>query len=536
MSKNYLPAFFLLSAFMMPGMLFSSGKKVYNATAYGAVDSRSEYSTQAIQKAIDEASAAGGGQVYIPKGVFLIAPIELKSNVELYLEKGAVLLGTSDRTKYNIPEDKDYNKAGERGLVWSSGAKNISIKGKGTIDGQGEAVANHAGKLIAEGVLSDWNAAAIKKRWEEAGNFRAEWPRPVEGNRPLLIALYDSEGVVLEGIRIENSATWTTTLWRCSNVLLNGLTVNSVNFWNNDGINIMDSKHVVVRNCNVNSADDGICLKSHDYHEVCDDVTIENCTIRSSASAIKFGTASKGGFRNVKIRNIVVKDTYRSAIALEAVDGGIMENVHISGIKATNTWNTIFVIAGTRDTKKGVSTVRNITIENVTCRVPATQPDVDYPFAVNRKITNNLYPSLITGSPLANIENIKVKGLKVIVAGGGTTEKASSAVGDLANIMDGRYGRYPEYDMFGELPAWGLLCRNVKGLQLEDVEFILESADYRAPVVIDRVQDAVIRKLKVKGEAKTPLIMSSSTIQSVKGIVSKDNKSGKDYEQLHPAQ
>jgi polygalacturonase len=558
MIKNNLPVFLLLLALMMPGMAFrvperelsgcrkggfpgagkeafANDKRVYNVIAYGAVNSRSEYSTRAIQQAIDDASGAGGGRVYIPEGYYLISPIALKSNVELYLEEGAVLLGTTDRTKYHIPEEKNYNKAGERGLVWSSGAKNISIKGKGTIDGQGEAVANHTGQLIAGGVLTDGNAAAVKKRWEEAGHFRAEWPRPQEENRPLLVALYDSENVVLDGVRIENSATWTTTLWRCSHVLVSNLTVNSVNFWNNDGINLMDCHHVVVRDCNVNSADDGICLKSHDYDAICEDITIENCTIRSSASAIKFGTASKGGFRNVKIRNITVKDTYRSAIALEAVDGGIMENIHVSGIKATNTWNALFVIAGTRDTRKRVSTVRNITIENVTCQVPATQPDVDYPFAVKRKITNNLYPSLITGSPVSEIENIKIKNFQVIFAGGGTTAKASSSASDLAKIMDGRYGRYPEYDMFGELPAWGLLCRHVKGLQLENVAFILESTDYRVPVLLDRVQDVRIKKMKVTGEAKTPLVLSSSTIQSIKGIVSKGNKSGKDYEELQPA-
>ncbi|GHU98216.1 exo-poly-alpha-D-galacturonosidase [Bacteroidia bacterium] len=530
MTKNKI---LLLATLILPAMTFAAGKTVYDVKAYGAVDSPVEYSTGAIQKAIDAASEAGGGQVHVPAGTYLISPIQLKSDVELYLAQGALLLGTTDRSRYDIPKDKNMNKAGERGLVWSSGAKNISIKGKGSIDGQGEGVATNAGKLIAEGSLADGNAAAVKKRYEEAGHFRAEWPRPEEGNRPMLIALYDSENVALDGIQIKNSASWTTTLWRCRNVVLSNLTVVSVNFWNNDGINLMDCKDAVIRGCNVNSADDGICLKSHDYDQRCENITIEQCTIRSSASAIKFGTASKGGFRNVTIRDIRVRDTFRSAIALEAVDGGDMDNVKISNIKAVNTWNAIFIVAGTRDTRNRVSAVRNITIENVTCQVPATQPDLDYPFATKRKLSNNLYPSLITGSPSSTIENVSIKNLKVTFAGGGTTAKASSSVDDLDRIMDGRYNRYPEYDMFGELPAWGMLCRNINGLRLENVQFVLQAEDYRTPVVIDNVQKVMIKNLKVAGERKTPVVLRRSTIKSVKGIVSPDNSGnsgGKMYE------
>jgi polygalacturonase len=525
----------LLLLLLLPVLSFARDKKVYNITTYGAVDSRDQYSTPAIQKAIDDASASGGGRVYIPAGTYLIAPIALKSNVELYLEKGALLLGTTDRAQYHIPAEKDYNKAGERGLIWSSGAKNIAIKGHGTIDGQGEAVANHTGRLIAEGLLHDSNAAAVKKRWEEAGHFRAEWPRPEEANRPLLIALYDSENVTLDGIRVENSATWTTTLWRCANVLVQNLTVNSVNFWNNDGINIMDCSRVTIRNCNVNSADDGICLKSHDYAAICSDITIENCTIRSSASAIKFGTASKGGFRDVTIKNIAVKDTYRSAIALEAVDGGIMENITIKNINATNTWNAIFIIAGTRDTRAKTSVVRHITIENVTCQVPAAQPDAAYPFATHRAHRDNLYPSLITGSPASPIENVTIKNLKITFAGGGDANKASASPVDLAKIMDGRYHRYPEYDMFGELPAWGILCRNINGLQLQNVQLVLETPDYRHPIVVDRVQALNIKNVNIKGETKTPVILTSSAPATIRGIVSKDNQSGRLHEELTPA-
>src|SRR6185295_18357954 len=95
-------------------------------------------------------------------------------------------------------------------------------------------------------------------------------------------------------------------------------------------------------------ADDGICLKSFDTAEVCENILIRNCTIRSSANAIKFGTASLGGFSNIRVINIKVFDTYRSAIALEAVDGGFIENVEADSLQVLNTGNAVFLRIGER--------------------------------------------------------------------------------------------------------------------------------------------------------------------------------------------
>ncbi|MDR1090193.1 MAG: glycoside hydrolase family 28 protein [Prevotella sp.] len=499
----------------------------YNIKDFGAVDSKTEYSTGAVQAAVDKASVAGGGRVYVPAGTYLISPIKLRSNVELYLEEGATLLGTTDRTKYNIPEEKNYNLAGERGLIWAEGASNISIRGKGAIDGQGEAVAEHTGRLVAEGVITDRNGSAIKKYVEDGNTkFLREFPRPQEENRPMLIALYDCKDVVLDGIHIKNAATWVTTLWRCDNAKLINLTVRSRAFWNNDGIDIIDCTNTLVKNCDIDSADDGICLKSHMRDYLCENITIENCTVSSSASAIKFGTASEGGFRNITVRNITVKDTFRSAVAIESVDGGIAENITISDIRATNTWNAIFLIAGTR---KGTSTAKNVTFENIYCEIPASKPDAVHANYTVPDRKRNLYPSLITGSPASDIENVKIKNFQLVIAGGGTTNIANSAVSHLPE-MDGRYGRYPEYDMFGELPAWGLLCRNVKGLLLENIKLQLEQADYRNPVVMDNISDIMIKKLEVINEQKTPVILNNSSAASIKDIKSQANTSGKMYE------
>lgn len=119
----------------------------------------------------------------------------------------------------------------------------------------------------------------------------------------------------------------------CNQLILDSLQIINLAYWNNGGIDITDCRNVKITNNFVNSADDGICLKSYYPGFYNDSISISNNTIRSSASAIKFGTASVGGIKNVFIDNIKVYDTYRSAIAIESVDGGFIENVRVTQLK-----------------------------------------------------------------------------------------------------------------------------------------------------------------------------------------------------------
>jgi polygalacturonase len=503
----------------------------YPLRDFGAIDSRVAYSTDAIQLAILQASAAGGGRVYVPPGTYLTAPIRLHSGVELHLETGATLLGSPDRSKYNIPATRDYNLPGERALLWADSATNIAITGQGTIDGQGEAVAEHAGRLIAAGQLADRNAAAIKQ-WVEAGNtkFLRESPRPQEENRPMLIALYNSRGVTIQDITITNGAAWVTTLWRCDDAKLLRLTIRSRAFWNNDGIDLVDCTNTLVSHCDVNSADDGICLKSQTPGLLCDRVTIENCTVCSSASAIKFGTASTGGFTNITIRDITVRDTYRSAIAIESVDGGTASNITVANINATNTANAIFLVAGTRG---GHSTASNITFDNITCQIPATKPDANAGNYTVPDRPRNPYPALVTGSPSSFITNVVIRDLRVTTAGGGSTAIANATVADIP-AMDTKYNRYPEYDMFGEMPAWGLFARNINNLTLENIHLQQQQEDYRHPVIIDNVTALTLATLTVLNERKTPLLLGNAPAPTLANITAPLNQSGKEYHVYAP--
>ncbi|MES1223870.1 MAG: glycoside hydrolase family 28, partial [Bacteroidota bacterium] len=137
-------------------------------------------------------------------------------------------------------------------------------------------------------------------------------------------------------------------------------------------------KNVTLTNSFFDVADDGICLKSHDPHGGCENINIANCKIRSSASAFKMGTASHGGFKNIKVKNIFIYDTFRSAIAIETVDGGILEDVNIQDVVAKNTSNAIFIRLGKRMTNRPPGRLNKIYIGNVKVEVPAGKPDAGY--------------------------------------------------------------------------------------------------------------------------------------------------------------
>ena len=302
-------------------------KKTYNILDYGAVPDGKTINTKAIQSAIDAASKNKGGKVIFPKGKFLSGSIEMKSDVDIYLAEGAVLLGSTNPDDYKpmntdgrpISPKKDDNS--QLALLLAHKANNISLSGKGLIDGQGRELALNIDSLHHAGVRID-------------PNYSKKNMRPSETVRPKLFRFSECNQVKISDIKIKSAACWGLSFELCSYITINNISLTNRAYWNNDGMDITDCRNVRITNCDVDAADDGICLKSYYPGYYNDSIYIANCTIRSSASAIKFGTASYGGFKNVTIENIKIFDTFRSAIALECVDGGIIENININNIKA----------------------------------------------------------------------------------------------------------------------------------------------------------------------------------------------------------
>ncbi len=461
--------------------------KEYTITTYGAVGDGKTLNTGAIQATIDRASAKGGGKVVIPEGTFLTGTIELKENIELHVQGKATLLGSTVPSHYHQlemlgrPNSRKTDDNSQLALIVAFKADNISISGKGTIDGQGRALALAVDSLHHAGVAIDPNYNKVGKR-------------PNEKVRPKLIRISTCKNVLLTDTKFRNSASWGLSFELCDTLTLDGIDINNQAYWNNDGMDITDSKNVQVINCNVNSADDGICLKSYYPGYYCDDVLIQNCTVRSSASAVKFGTASLGGFKNVTIKDITIYDTFRSAIALEAVDGGFIEDIKISNINAKNTGNAIFIRLGHRSGEKP-GHIKNIQIKDIKVEVPFQRPDINYDLRAGDCGDNhNIYPSSITGIPGHYVENVVLENIEITYPGRASKAQAYVPLNRLDAVSD-KVRSYPEFSMFGELPSWGFYVRHVKGITLNNITLKLKNSDFRPAFVFDHVTNINFNEL-----------------------------------------
>jgi polygalacturonase len=467
--------------------------KDYRASLFGIHSDGTTLNTRSIQFAIDYINTNGGGRLVFNVGRYLTGSIHLKSNVTLHLDEGAVLVGSLNPF--------DYDKKIFTALVFAYNVQNVGITGKGILDGQGKYVARNVIEIIEKGLLKD--------------SYR--WGRPSEANRAMLVNFRECSNIIIRGVTFRNSASWNQTYDQCKNLTIDSVTVDNVDYWNQDGVDIVDCEDVVVSNSYIDAADDGICLKSHDATKACKNIFISNNKIRTSANGIKFGTASKGGFENIRIINNIVFDTYRSAIALEAVDGGYIKNIEIDGLQSINTGNVIFLRIGERIAGKK-SILENIRISNVTADVPATKPDAGYGYeGPEEDQPRNISPAIIViGLPDALISDIVLKNISFRHAGGGKATYANVPL-DKLNTIPELPAQYPEFSMFKELPSWGIFAKHAKGLKVSNITMICERKDFRLPVVLDNVSQSSLTGLKItQAGKKKDIFQNNSTSNTIK--------------------
>lgn len=452
--------------------------KDYPASMFGIKTDGIALNTKSIQFAVDYINNNGGGRLVFSSGKYLSGTIYLKSNVTLQLDAGAVLLGSLNPF--------DYDRKGFTALVFAFKQNNIGITGKGTIDGQGKLLATNVIEVIEKGLISD----------------PSKYGRPSAENRAMLLYFRECKDVVINSTTFKNSACWTATYDQCKNLFIDNIKVNSTNYWNEDGIDIVDCEDVQLSNSYIDAADDGICLKSHDGSKACKNILISNNTIRSSANGIKFGTASNGGFENVRILNNIVFNTYRSAIALEAVDGGSIENIEIDGLQSLHSGNLIFLRIGQRVTGKK-SRMENIRISNVVADIPATKPDAGYSYeGPEEDQPRNISPAIIiVGLPGVFISNITLKNISFKHSGGGKKQYANISL-DKLNTIPEIPAQYPDFSMFKELPSWGIFAKHATGIRFENITMLCQRKDFRIPVVLDDVKHSSFKGLQITQDEK----------------------------------
>jgi hypothetical protein len=457
-------------------LVFRVSGNEYNASFFGIKSNGTTLNTSSIQKAVNFISEKGGGTLKFYVGRYLTGTIVLKSNVTIHLEEGAVLVGSTNSYDYNIDTP---NCA----LIYGKGVSNITIKGKGVIDAQGRDLAYHLLDQIHNGIIED----------------PLDYDRP-RNRRPKGIYLRECKNVRIEGITIKNTADWVQTYDQCEDMVVDGITVDSKAFWNNDGIDIVDCKNFKLLNSFIDAADDAICLKSHDATKKCENIEIRNCVARSSANGIKFGTVSAGGYKNIRIVNNKVYDTFRSAFTIAAPDGGIVEDIWVDSLYAYNTGNPLYLRIGARWNKGRQGAINNVVIQNVYVEVPEGKPDMGYsyegPIEDNPR---NISPSSIVGLKDQPIRNVTLRNIEFVYPGGANPNYAyrGATREELEHIPEMEEA-YPEFSQFKELPAWGFYIRHAEGITFENVRLRAVAKDYRPALVLDDVQGYDVSGLTIE--------------------------------------
>jgi hypothetical protein len=281
--------------------------------------------TAALQAAIDRCTAEGGGTVLVPAGTYLTAPLTLGDCVTLHLEAGATLVATTDLDDYAVEDDPWSGESRRCGLVTAVGARNVSIVGRGVIDGGGPAFVD----LDRPRGPSDLDVARTRQGERYLDYLLKSTHGPCEhGERPgNLVRFRDCENVLVRGVTICNSPTWTVQFNRCDGVRVDGVRIHSHasdnRVPNDDGIDLRVCRNVSISGCDIDTGDDCIAVFGSR------NVTVTGCTLRSRSAGIRL-SFSGGETRNCAIGNVVM-DGCNRGICVQVRGPGSVRDVEVNG-------------------------------------------------------------------------------------------------------------------------------------------------------------------------------------------------------------
>lgn len=453
----------LITILLLPLSLMASANS-YNVRDYGAKGDGKTLDHTAINQAIEAASKAGGGQVYLPAGTYLCGSIRMKSNIDLHLSAGAKILAAPAEMKaydesevFGAPEYQDGGHTYfHNSLIWAEGQHDVSITGRGMIDGEG----------------------LTRRDTEKAGNVQGG----SIGTGDKAIALKQCRNVTIRDITIYRGGHFAIIVTGCEIGTIDNVTVDT----NRDGIDIDCCKYFTVSNTKVNTPnDDAIVLKSSYALKkpvLCEHILITNCIVTGYklgtfldgsyvpekvnwvCGRIKLGTESNGGYRNITISNCTCM--WSSGLAFEEVDQGKMENIVVDNISMSHVHHyPIYITTGCRNRgpkeRTEVSSARDIYINNVIA------DDCD-----------SLAGIIITGMEGYPIRNVSLSNIRIQYRGGG--KKVTTPYREQGT-------NYPEPRWAGPTPAYGLYARHADGIRLHNVEFELMHPDERQEIILEDV-------------------------------------------------
>jgi hypothetical protein len=461
-----------------------SSPPVFNVRDYGAIGDGAANDTAGLQTAIDACHKTGDGMVWVPRGQYVVGTLVLKSHVHLHLASSAVILGSKDLSRYatNIARCGFVNESAiDKCLVYAEHADHISITGSGTIDGQG-------------------------------GSFPGRLPDGKLGERPMLIRFFQCTNVVVETVTLRSAGAWCSHYRECDGVRIHGISINNRANGNGDGIDLMSTRNVRISDCTLLCEDDAICFQNMSDERAVENIVIDNCIMSTRWAAIRSGGAHRGGIRRVTVSNCVIMDTYGCGIKLQVSGNGSLEDMTFDNIVMTRVSSPLSLRFGnhhynneTRDPAYPFGKMRNLVFSNIRASV------LDE--AELRKKVPNHYPGeqrqciSICGIPGQPVEGITLSDIQVTFPGGGTHEEAAKR--DMPELADD----YPEYFMWGVLPAYGLYVRHARNITLNNVRFELAKPDLRPAVVCDDVQGLELAGFKAQADASVESLIRLRAVQ-----------------------
>lgn len=458
--------------------------RVYSVLDFGAAADGITLDSPAVQKAIDACCSDGGGTVLFPKGIYVLATVFLKNNVHIHFEEGTDILGCLDFYEYAQQEKVDYPIYQDQSHTYfdlamfvGKNCDNISITGKARID--------------------------MRSVWDEDG-VRGE---SIIHRGPKCVSLKECNNVLITDFDLNNVTDLAIYFAGCNDVDIHDIKMRVYI----DGISPDNSKNVKIYNCDVEAGDDGIVFKSSytlNRLDVCKNIKVWNCRVKSRCSALKFGTETNGGFEDIEIDNIDVVDSRITGIAIESVDGAIIDGLTIKNVRMKNTNGLIFIHLGARmrgPAGREIGEIRNVTLENITADGPY-EPYCIMPFNYHSYKRNDYlqYPwifsslknsdeelvkngrntpwqlsSNICGLKGKPLKNITLRNVHLKVAGGVT---------EYSKEVPEKASEYPEIMGYGwTLPAKGIYFRYVEGLVLDNVTVESYRPDSREDFVFENV-------------------------------------------------
>ncbi|SOE23521.1 Glycosyl hydrolases family 28 [Spirosomataceae bacterium TFI 002] len=445
---------FFVSIFLFQCTSLDKSKAVFDVKDYGATGDGSTNDQVAIQKAID-ACKGTGGTVLFTEGSYLTGQLLLGSDMTLYIDSTAVILGIQSDEETAYPhhqiETKFPNRMLEdcqRRLIYGNHVQNVTITGKGKIDGQGD--------------YEPWMNV------KELGT---------EKDRPSILAFVGSKNISVSEITLVDPACWTQVYIESDSITIRNIKVHTGNLTpNRDGIDIVDCHNVWIENCDIKSEDDGICFKSGSEYG-CKNIVVKNCEIDklnvNAGNCFKLGTDGLGSFMNFEVSGLKMKNAHQnSALVIESMDGAVIDNINISDCEISNSGQAIFVLLADRkrtvpgrETKIG--SISNIHFKNI-----------------NGKGFTQQYPSIITGIKGHKIENVTFENLNLELKGGVDVSNQSVMEYD---------GTYPEGSKFGNTNAYAFFVRHAKDVNFINCKITSSLPDAREWLVQENVENLTVK-------------------------------------------